>query len=1273
MSEPIHIPEIGLRIAEAAWRGDGGSRPGLAGFVSQGNHLRTLFPQRADTEPTPAQAHLLALEYLRRFWVPDRMCTAVVTNISMSQASPTFLVKPPMEASVTLGYGTEEGIPAFHCVVKNGFLLAVRFEYGRYSEEIGPDDLLLSGPVYVQAPPNVGEALSRTRPPISLPPGAQQAILGLKSTRLLLAQKLEDWHSFLNWQLNLVRRRQIGLRYQNAVVDRSSRTIQFELQATAATWKQLRKIGAFLAVAMPSTASQDPLLWVPREAARGVVLGEVLPQRVEIEDLPPDDAGPSGDDMMVGGTLEFHPEEDFWDESTAIAAQGFLVNAIHAELVPLQRQVKALDKLIRGQHVNPWLPHFLFQADKARVPCGPILLAPPGSGLTYFHTLNRSQRHAVAKAMAAIDLFLVQGPPGTGKTVTLAEICWQAALANQRVLVVSQSHLAVDNILGRLPGRSELRPLRVGNGRERDQRQSPLSEDLVIGYWFSCIRNACTSTQGEGDRLTADCEAVDRQWPRIEGIVVECEGLLRDRQAVQQRLEESEGQSSGFLSRLGELERRASALTSSIRLLENHSLYLSTASACRDAGEWVQLIDRSNRPAVFEGLSSWCKLHPLPDVVLRLLSANTQTPRADVQPEPSSKPRGLGLGQRLRRWLTGKQQASEPPKPPANPNWAVEWINALRLFNGLTALRTGLPRLLASCEEAERLCAALGMSQDLDSNWAKATGALHEALEALGGRTIAGVLGMAEIATSLRPQKQFHRAVAYAREAVQEALTAVPPLADGLAEALIAVSRSAGSQLAQQLSQVTEQIRQAKAALHELNQAQEDSASRLADIQTDLNRLESDWSQVIASFPKGMRDRAGAEDPPIERPSLLRLDAARTSYLADSQGPLERHRRWGDIQAEWIRLLAQPTEADRQRLAPLYLKRCNVVGATCSCCGNWREFLGRPEFSLFDIVIIDEVSKATPPELLLAALLGRKLILGGDFRQLPPTFKEGPRRERTFTEMAEVDEEFEQVMRFQNMVTASLFKKLFQDAPDVIKQYLEEQYRMHPQIMEVINQFYDGRLRCGITDPDEKCAHGLTIMTRRGEFLSPRNHILWVDTSQDAKGRWANERQVGSSKANDLEAQLVTQLIKMLNDAARGAGKAPGSLDVAVITFYGAQKALIRRQPGLLKKADKEMLDIRLDTVDNFQGAERSVVIVSLVRSKRGSIGEFAKTFERINVAMSRAQKLLVVLGAVNTFAKLEVPLPGPDGTVAPRRCYANILDVIKKYGGLRSAQELFQ
>jgi superfamily I DNA and/or RNA helicase len=94
--------------------------------------------------------------------------------------------------------------------------------------------------------------------------------------------------------------------------------------------------------------------------------------------------------------------------------------------------------------------------------------------------------------------------------------------------------------------------------------------------------------------------------------------------------------------------------------------------------------------------------------------------------------------------------------------------------------------------------------------------------------------------------------------------------------------------------------------------------------------------------------------------------------------------------------------------------------------------------------------------------------------------------------------------------------------------------------------------------------------------------------------------------------------------------------------------------------------------VDNFQGDERSIVIVSLVRSTKDQVGEFPRIFERINVAMSRAQQMLIVLGALRTFRDVNVPLPSPDGSTRPHMCYAHILDVIRRYAGLRNMGEIF-
>jgi superfamily I DNA and/or RNA helicase len=90
------------------------------------------------------------------------------------------------------------------------------------------------------------------------------------------------------------------------------------------------------------------------------------------------------------------------------------------------------------------------------------------------------------------------------------------------------------------------------------------------------------------------------------------------------------------------------------------------------------------------------------------------------------------------------------------------------------------------------------------------------------------------------------------------------------------------------------------------------------------------------------------------------------------------------------------------------------------------------------------------------------------------------------------------VERYKNLVTTSYFKEMFEDAEDFLKARLTIQYRMHPSIMNAINQFYpDGyKLECGIQDPEQKRKHGLTIKGKNGgDLSSPSSHLIWVDTS----------------------------------------------------------------------------------------------------------------------------------------------------------------------------------
>ena len=260
----------------------------------------------------------------------------------------------------------------------------------------------------------------------------------------------------------------------------------------------------------------------------------------------------------------------------------------------------------------------------------------------------------------------------------------------------------------------------------------------------------------------------------------------------------------------------------------------------------------------------------------------------------------------------------------------------------------------------------------------------------------------------------------------------------------------------------------------------------------------------------------------------------------DGQASHRQHQnRWQAIRTDWTDHLEKAQTTNNPDLNELYRDHANVVGMTCYETGR-KTFHDDPDFEPFDTVIIDEVSKATPAELLMAMMCARKVILVGDHRQLPPMFKE---RESSFTEAVEDglinSEDFG---RFEKLVTASFFEHLFEAAPDAIRQSLFIQYRSHSQIMAVVNQSYGGRLIAagGPDHLDQLHQHYLTIRDKQGGWLlEPHQHVLWIDSDKDPRGRIVTEKQVGSSKVNLLEVELIIGMLMRLNYALQHRGYLP--------------------------------------------------------------------------------------------------------------------------------------
>lgn len=371
-----------------------------------------------------------------------------------------------------------------------------------------------------------------------------------------------------------------------------------------------------------------------------------------------------------------------------------------------------------------------------------------------------------------------------------------------------------------------------------------------------------------------------------------------------------------------------------------------------------------------------------------------------------------------------------------------------------------------------------------------------------------------------------------------------------------------------------------------------------------------------------------------------------------------------DILSEWKSSLNNPSLSMREIFAHQYLQDSNVLCMTCGKVDS-KDFNDYEKGEGFDVVIVDEASKATLPELLMPLCYARKSIIIGDHRQLPPVIFE----ETFFKKIREIDPDLEAELDKQfkhEIVNESLFKRLIMHpylSPS-IKATFNVQYRMHPDINAVISQFYaedSGGLSCGLNmakvdapDFSEKDSryHGLSF----GKFIQPNVHTIWVDVPDGME-----QGGEGSSSFNEKEIEAVELVVEALVradgfnrymsywDGCRNAEARITESRIGVISFYADQVRKIsnRIQPI----CDKNNVKVATKSVDRFQGQESGIVIVSTVRTKK--LG-FTRTPERLNVALSRARRLLIIVGNSTFYSSEEAK------TDEGKYIYKNVIERIK-------------
>jgi ATP-dependent RNA/DNA helicase IGHMBP2 len=295
-----------------------------------------------------------------------------------------------------------------------------------------------------------------------------------------------------------------------------------------------------------------------------------------------------------------------------------------------------------------------------------------------------------------------------------------------------------------------------------------------------------------------------------------------------------------------------------------------------------------------------------------------------------------------------------------------------------------------------------------------------------------------------------------------------------------------------------------------------------------------------------------------------------------------------DLKQE-ARRLRNDAKIFEEQIIDTKLDRASVI---CATTNYDPEILGD---RTFDLGVIDEACQSTEPGYWPVVLRVEQLVLAGDHCQLPPT---------VLSTQATLEG-----------LSKSMMERLVERWENRVTRQLTIQYRMHQKIMEFPSEhFYHGTLVADASVAEHTLADLPGIQT---ESLDAQP-VLFVDTSG---ADWAEELDPnGESKLNPREAIWILKQV----DALLAAGLLPDQ--IAVIAPYSAQVRFLRDRCT--------SNGVEIDTVDGFQGREKEAVLISLVRSNsQGEVGFLGDT-RRMNVAMTRAKRKLIVIGDGSTLGR---------------------------------------
>ena len=927
----------------------------------------------------------------------------------------------------------------------------------------------------------------------------------------------------------------------------------------------------------------------------------------------------------IYNALEYHQNDlyDYEAQAEYVASaflpelnfDGYIATSRVGDFALNRRLKSGLDDLQAGKSESANLGKWIFDIKKANN-FTPTDIDVQWSEWGERH-LNEPQKQIIKKMMLSPDVFLCQGPPGTGKTTVIAEAVYQFTKQGKRVLIASQTNLAVNNALSKLITHPSIRAVRLGSASKIDESVEHITEENILKTFYTGVRDQIVRKYiepwSEADRelhvIALDEEYLKDIYKRIQEQFSAWETAKTELEATEQGIQkeiarDKDSERELTQVRMEHLQNRAAELS--------HGQFSGSLSLGKEQASslaqliWPCLI--SLRTAGYSVIPEYMdesfdsddySSRELCKVIGDALKLSTGIRISDIQLEDA-------IVRRIRELKAEKAELV---------NGELDEKDIIRLKEVNNELKE------LNVDPWEGIAAFLPEQYKAAMNSGALPDNLRDEVRTQIGNTATELIGKS---------KRFFE---------------------------------------EEIQLLSQNIQEDENRLATLRMKKKEQEELVASLHDELEQTKEELDELANTYQCEVKEGA------IERAMAAKKAQIEKSIPGDRSDFEEFLNEFVD----YIDELDGDFALENEVYLNSYINACNVVGVSCT---ENSLTLSQKGFNAFDVVIIDEVSKATPPEILLPLLMAKKAILVGDHRQLPPLFGEHQTSYQEYVnELDEDDEESRQLLsaenykRFESLVTNSLFRRHYEQANPNIKGALLVQYRMHRDIMNVINMFYDGKLRAGYSEDEEQSvkSHGVTIRSPKSNaaLVTADHHAYWFDSSSFA-GRevYETRKKGGTSMFNRLEVAIITELVRQINSSYADREK---PAEIGIISFYMEQVNMVREA---LRKMKLEHVRYEVNTVDRFQGKEKPIVIVSLVRNVkvgRRYDASYVKAYERINVAFSRAQNLLAIVGSSNMYEGEEIVIKdmetGKD--LPPRRVYKDIMDRLALQGCFISADDI--